>query len=117
MSISYEYYKIFYYVARYESFNRAAKVLLNSQPNIARAINNLESELDTTLFERSHRGVTLTEPGKVLYEYISETGRRGSSLKNAWQYAGKPFDRLFDQYHRSDGQKPHPSSDTRVLDL
>ncbi|MBR1873629.1 MAG: LysR family transcriptional regulator [Eubacterium sp.] len=72
MSISYEYYKIFYYVAIYESFNRAAKVLLNSQPNIARAINNLESELDTTLFERSHRGVTLTEPGKVLYEYISE---------------------------------------------
>ena len=76
MSISYEYYKIFYYVARYKSFNRAAKVLLNSQPNIARAINNLESELGCTLFERSHRGVTLTTQGDALFGYVSEAHRQ-----------------------------------------
>ena len=75
MSISYEYYKIFYFVARYKSFNQAAKVLLNSQPNIARAINNLESDLNCTLFDRSHRGVTLTKEGEVLYEYIAEAHR------------------------------------------
>ncbi len=72
MSISYEYYKIFYYVARYQSFNQAAKVLLNSQPNIARAINNLESELGCKLFDRSHRGVRLTNQGQLLYEHVSE---------------------------------------------
>ena len=72
MSISYEYYKIFYYVARYRSFNRAAKVLLNSQPNITRAMNNLESELDCPLFERSHRGVTLTAQGEALLEHVKE---------------------------------------------
>lgn len=76
MSISYEYYKIFYYVARYKSFNQAAKVLLNSQPNIARAINNLESELNCTLFERSHKGVTLTKHGEVLYGYVTEAHRQ-----------------------------------------
>ena len=75
MSISYEYYKIFYYVARYESFNQAAKVLLNSQPNISRAINNLEGELGCKLFDRSHRGVKLTKQGKLLYEHVTEAHR------------------------------------------
>ncbi|MEE3467049.1 MAG: LysR family transcriptional regulator [Eubacterium sp.] len=75
MSISYEYYKIFYYVGRYHSFNRAAKVLMNSQPNITRAMNNLESELGCTLFERSHRGVSLTKEGEVLYKHVEEAHR------------------------------------------
>ncbi len=69
---SYSYYKIFYYVARYKSFNRAAKVLLNSQPNISRAMNNLESELGCTLFVRSHHGVTLTEEGELLFGYVEK---------------------------------------------
>ncbi len=76
MSISYEYYKIFYYVSRYQSFNRAAKVLMNSQPNITRAMNNLESELGCTLFERSHRGVTLTREGETLYGYVEEAHKQ-----------------------------------------
>lgn len=39
MSVSYEYYKIFYYVAKYRSFNKAAAVLSNSQPNISSHVN------------------------------------------------------------------------------
>ena len=85
MAISYEYYKIFYYVARYHSFNRAAKVLLNSQPNIARAINNLENDLNCTLFERSHRGVTLTKQGETLFNYVSEAHRQLAAGEEAIQ--------------------------------
>ena len=70
MSISYEYYKIFYYVAQYKSFSTASKILSNSQPNITRIINNLESELDCKLFKRSNRGVTLTEAGEKLFEHV-----------------------------------------------
>lgn len=70
MSVSYEYYKIFYYVARYGSFTRAARVLGNSQPNITRAMNNLEYELDCRLFVRSHRGVRLTEEGEILFNRV-----------------------------------------------
>ena len=32
--ITYDYYRIFYFVARYKSFTKAAKMLGNNQPNI-----------------------------------------------------------------------------------
>ena len=76
MSVSYEYYKIFYYVAKYHSFNKAASMLYNSQPNITRAINNLESALNCRLFLRSHRGVTLTEEGEALFQYVQAAHRQ-----------------------------------------
>ena len=50
--ITYDYYRIFYYVAQYKSFTRAAEALHNNQPNITRCMNNLESELNCTLFLR-----------------------------------------------------------------
>ena len=33
MYISYDYYRIFYYVAKYGNLSQAAKQLLNNQPN------------------------------------------------------------------------------------
>lgn len=71
MYINYEYYRIFYYVAKYRSFTQAANVLLNNQPNITRAIKNLENELGCTLFVRSSRNVNLTPEGEKLYAHIS----------------------------------------------
>ena len=44
MFISYDYYRIFYYVAKYGNISKAAKVLLSSQPNVTRTIKNLEGE-------------------------------------------------------------------------
>ena len=67
--ITYDYYRIFYYVAQYKSFTRAAEALHNNQPNITRCMNNLESELNCTLFLRSNKGITLTPEGKRLYEH------------------------------------------------
>lgn len=45
MDVNFEYYKIFYYVAKYNNFTRAARVLGNSQPNVTRAMNCLEQQL------------------------------------------------------------------------
>jgi len=45
MDISYDYYRTFYYVAKYKSFTGAAEALLNSQPNITRTMKKLEKEL------------------------------------------------------------------------
>ena len=61
MNINFEYYKIFYYVAKYGNLTKAAHVLGNSQPNITRAMNCLESEIRCTLFIRTNRGV---RPGR-----------------------------------------------------
>ena len=64
--ITYDYYRIFYFVAQYHSFTKAAEVLGNNQPNITRCMNNLEHELNCKLFVRSNRGVTLTPEGTRL---------------------------------------------------
>ncbi len=69
MDITYDYYRIFYYVARYGSFSRAAEVLLRGQPNITKTINNLEAQLGCKLFLRSNRGVTLTQEGEKLFHH------------------------------------------------
>lgn len=71
MNISYDHYRIFYNVAKYKSFTRAAEVLYSNQPNLTRAVKNLEKQLDCTLFERTNKGVNLTDDGKELYEHIS----------------------------------------------
>ena len=63
MNVNFEYYKIFYYVAKYQNFTRAAHALGNSQPNVTRAMNCLEQETHCTLFIRTNRGVQLTPEG------------------------------------------------------
>ena len=51
-----DYYRIFYYVARYKSFSNAAEMLGSNQPNITRCMNILENEwyiqrsMHTTLY-------------------------------------------------------------------
>ena len=70
MNVNYEYYRVFYYVARYQSFTKAAEALLNNQPNITRTIKKLEDELGCTLFVRSNRMVRLTPEGENLYSHV-----------------------------------------------
>lgn len=85
MYISYDYYRIFYYVAKYSSFTKAATVLRNNQPNMTRAIKNLESELGCKLFVRSNRNVTLTPEGEKLYEHVSVAFHHIESAENELQ--------------------------------
>ena len=70
MYISYDYYRIFYYVAKYGNITQAAKILLNNQPNLTRAIKTLESELGCPLFIRNNRGMKLTPEGERLFVHI-----------------------------------------------
>ena len=57
MDINFEYYKIFYYVAKYCNFTKAARALGNSQPNVTRAMNNLEQQKAENI-AKSVQGVT-----------------------------------------------------------
>lgn len=57
----------FIQVADAGSFSKAADELYISATAVIKQINLLESSLDLQLFERSHRGLTLTESGKSLY--------------------------------------------------
>lgn len=69
--VTYDYYRIFYYVAQYHSFTKAAEILNNNQPNITRCMNNLEHELECRLFVRSNRGVHLTPEGEKLFSHVA----------------------------------------------
>lgn len=70
MNISYDYYRIFYYVAKYGNITQAAKVLLNNQPNLTRAVKALEGGLGCPLFIRSNRGMRLTPEGERLFGHV-----------------------------------------------
>lgn len=71
MDINYELYKTFYIVANCSTITEASKKLMISQPAVTKSIQNLESQLNCTLFIRNKNGITLTEDGKKFYNYIS----------------------------------------------
>lgn len=52
------------------NISKAADFLYISQPAISKSIKKLEQELDITLFYRTPKGVTLTENGKIFFEFI-----------------------------------------------
>ncbi len=62
-------YKIFNTVAETGNISHAAKELYISQPAISKAITKLEENLGILLFNRTSRGVHLTEEGNLLYEH------------------------------------------------
>lgn len=54
------------------SISRAAEKLYISQQGLSKAVHALEKELDCSLFERSSRGVMLTEAGTVLMKHVEQ---------------------------------------------
>ncbi len=72
MNISYDAYKIFYVVALSGSISKGAEELMISQPAVSWQIRTLEGQLGLTLFVRTKRGVSLTDEGKILFDYIKQ---------------------------------------------
>ncbi|MDE5722457.1 MAG: LysR family transcriptional regulator [Clostridia bacterium] len=60
--------KTFIFVAECGSFSKAAEAAFVSPTAIMKQINALESRLDVTLFERTNRGLQLTESGKSVFQ-------------------------------------------------
>lgn len=70
MDINFEYYKIFYFVAKYRSITKAATALGRNQPNVSRIMKLLEEQLNCRLLIREARGITLTKEGELLYSHV-----------------------------------------------
>ncbi|WP_339229242.1 LysR family transcriptional regulator [Oceanobacillus sp. FSL K6-2867] len=64
-------YKVFCKVGKMNSFSKAAESLYMTQPAVSQAIMQLERDLDTRLFKRTPKGVTLTHEGELLFEYAN----------------------------------------------
>lgn len=63
-------YRVFYAVAECLSFSKATELLHISQPAISHAIKELEDQLDTVLFKRENKRISLTEDGEQLLRYV-----------------------------------------------
>ena len=79
--------KIFYTVARMNSFTKAAQILNLTQPAITFQIKNLEDEYKTRLFNRDANKISLTQPGKIFFrraeKIISEYEKISSEIAKA----------------------------------
>ena len=72
MKTNLELYKTFYFVAKNNSITQASNELMVSQPAVSKAIKTLESDLNTSLFNRNKDGVSLTNAGELLYAKINK---------------------------------------------
>lgn len=59
-------------VAKTSSLNKAAENLFVSQPNLSRAVKELEESLGITIFRRTSKGMFPTEQGEVFLQHAKE---------------------------------------------
>ena len=71
-------------VAEAGSINQAAEKLLTGQPNLSRAIKELESSIGITIFERSAKGMRLTSDGEIFMNYAKNILRQVDAIEEAF---------------------------------
>ena len=72
-------------VAKAGSVNKAAEELLIAQPNLSRAIKELEQSLGIAIFDRSVRGMRLTPDGEVFVNYASSILKQVDEVEELFQ--------------------------------
>ena len=75
----------FIHVAEQNSFTKAAQTLGYSQSTISFQIKQLETELNSQLFERINHTVALTEKGKEVLEYAHQISKLTQELEETIQ--------------------------------
>lgn len=64
-------------IAEHRSLSKAARNLYITQPSLSVSLQNLENELGFQVFERSHKGMVLTEKGREFYQIAKR-------IKGSW---------------------------------
>lgn len=72
-------------IADNRSFSKAAKQLYISQSTLSLAVKEQEEELGIRLFERTNRGVSLTEDGEDFIRYARDIVAQAERLENRYQ--------------------------------
>lgn len=60
-------------LAHLEHYTKTAEELQISQPSLSHAMNTLEKEIGTALFQKQGRNVVLTKYGRLFLEYVEES--------------------------------------------
>src|SRR3972149_2718014 len=74
---------VFLTVASEKSFSRAAQKLMRTQPAVSLAVQRPEAELGEKLFDRSLKDGTLTDTGKIVYDYARKFENLRREMANA----------------------------------
>ena len=83
--VNLELYKVFYTVAKCGSLTKAAEELYISQPAVSQAIKQLENQLGGKLFNRTHKGMQLSETGgKQIFAKIEQALRLFEEAENTY---------------------------------
>lgn len=69
--MEFKHIEYFIETCRHKSMSRAAEALYISQQALSRCIANMEAELGCTLFQRTVKGITLTEDGAYFYRIFA----------------------------------------------
>ena len=71
--VNLELYRVFYTVAKCGSLTKAAEELYISQPAVSQAIKQLETQLGGKLFNRTHKGMELSDTGgKQIFSMVEQ---------------------------------------------
>ena len=82
--------RIFKSVAEYGSISKAAKELNYAQSNVTTRMQQLENSLQTVLFYRHNKGVTLTAKGELLITYADKIFRLLDETKEVMRDQEEP---------------------------
>lgn len=81
-------------VARCGSISAAAKNLYMGQPNLSRAVRELESSLGITIFDRTAKGMVLTAQGEEFMRYANSILRQVDEVENMYKNNGSKIQRF-----------------------
>ena len=73
-------------VAKLGSLSKAAESLLTAQPNISRAIKELEADLGISIFSRSAKGMVLTPDGEEFISYARSILRQIDEVDKIYKH-------------------------------
>lgn len=76
-------------VAETGSISKAAEKLYVAQPNVSRAIKELESDLNITIFDRNSKGMIVTPEGEQLIRYAKRILRQIDDMEKIFKYQKK----------------------------
>ena len=85
-----QYVKYALEISRTGSISKAAENLSVAQPNLSRAVKELESQLGISIFERTRTGMTVTPQGEALLSAGEKILRDVSELETMFTGESQP---------------------------
>lgn len=77
-------------IANTKSISRAAENLYMGQPNLSRAIKELEENLNITIFNRTSKGITITPEGEEFLQYAKSIVNQVDEVEEMYKNGRKP---------------------------